>query len=100
MGRNERQDLTPEQLRDHIPSLSIGQIEQFIEKKRISNESAEPDFADTEPLTNFIKNLRTLPSVYREPFARRALEGILIEGEPLDLSGIHKTPTSIPKKER
>lgn len=101
MDRIERQqDITPEQLKDHVPSLSIGQIKQFLEKKRLNNERVKADLVDTKPLTTFIENLRTLPSVYREPFARRTLEGILIDGEPLDLSGIHKTPTPIPSNER
>lgn len=79
----ERQELTTEQFIKHIPSLSTGQVEQFREKRSTD---------DTHPLDTFIKNLKTLPPTYRELFTRRAFNGILIEGEPLDLSGLDITP--------
>ena len=103
MGKAEKinRDFTSEEFNKYLPSLSVWQIDEFRRIKTEQNSTPESESKvstpDPTPLKTFINNISNLPKgEYREIFARRHLSGVLIEGEPLDLSHITKPQKDIP----
>lgn len=71
------------QIQEVFPNLTTEQTAKLREKRL----EKHPD--NKKPILTFVENLKQLPSMYREQFTRIHLEGVLTEGQPLDLSRIN-----------